>query len=226
MKKLTSKLIAGLVVAAIIVSATTYLATANESKVVAIVVKALGKAQVKQSSKWSNVGKGSRLYSGDEVQTKGDGYAAVMFLDDKSIVKVKPNSVLKIQGTYEGKSISKQMVMDVGELFVKVSRQKGSFQVVTPTSVASVKGTEFWVLEGTQGTTVIGLEGLIDVLNKISNTTQPVSAGQTGKSGKDGEVTVTETKEEDIPDAGGLSEEIIIKFQDSDGNEKEVRIKY
>ena len=67
MKKLTSKLIAGLVVAAIIVSATTYLATANESKVVAIVVKALGKAQVKQSSKWSNVGKGSRLYSGDEV---------------------------------------------------------------------------------------------------------------------------------------------------------------
>lgn len=82
-----------------------------------------------------------------KVKTSGDGYAAVMFVDDKSIVKVKPNSILKIQGHMNANPSARQLVMDVGELFVKVSKQKGSFQVATPTSVASVKGTEFWVME-------------------------------------------------------------------------------
>ena len=116
--------------------------------------------------------------------------------------------------------------MDVGELFVKVSKQKGSFQVATPTSVASVKGTEFWVIENTSGTTVIGLEGIIEVVNKSSNKVQTVNAGFTATSTKTGEVTMEQTKEEKIPDEGQLKEEIIIKFKDADGNEKEVKIKY
>lgn len=226
MKNLILKFVAVALIASITIGASVYLAQANENKVVAMVVKALGKAQAKQGKSWTDLSKGSRLFSGDEVKTSGDGYAAVMFVDDKSIVKVKPNSILKIQGTYEGKSISKQLVMDVGELFVKVSKQKGSFQVATPTSVASVKGTEFWVMEGAGGTTIVGLEGLIEVLNKVTNQTASVSAGQTGKSTKGGEITVETTKEEDIPDAGELKEEIIIRFKDADGNEKEVKIKF
>ncbi|MBL7995071.1 FecR domain-containing protein [bacterium] len=226
MKNLIFKFVAVVVVASIAIGASVYLAQANDNKAVAFVVKALGKAQAKQGKSWSDLNKGSRLFSGDEVKTSGDGYAAVMFLDDKSIVKVKPNSILKIQGTYEGKSISKQLVMDVGELFVKVSKQKGSFQVATPTSVASVKGTEFWVMEGTQGTTIIGLEGLIEITNKITNQTSNVSAGQTGRSTKAGEIRVEDTQESDIPDAGDLKEEIIIRFKDADGKEKEVKIQY
>ncbi len=225
MKNLIIKFVAAALIVSITIGATVYLAQANENKVVAMVVKALGKAQAKQGKSWSNITKGSRLFSGDEVKTSGDGYAAVMFVDDKSIVKVKPNSILKIQGTYEGKSISKQLVMDVGELFVKVSKQKGSFQVATPTSVASVKGTEFWVMENAGGTTIVGLEGLIEVTNKLTNQTANVSAGQTGKSTKTG-ITVETTKEEDIPDAGELKEEIIIRFKDADGKEKEVKIQY
>ena len=225
MKNLIIKVVAAALIVSITIGATVYLAQANENKVVAMVVKALGKAQAKQGKSWSNLAKGSRLFSGDEVKTSGDGYAAVMFVDDKSIVKVKPNSILKIQGTYEGKSISKQLVMDVGELFVKVSKQKGSFQVATPTSVASVKGTEFWVMEGAAGTTIVGLEGLIEVTNKLTNQTLNVNAGQTGKSTKTG-ITVETTKEEDIPDAGELKEEIIIRFKDADGKEKEVKIQY
>lgn len=225
MKNLIIKFVAAALIVSITIGASVYLAQANENKVVAMVVKALGKAQAKQGKSWSNITKGSRLFSGDEVKTSGDGYAAVMFVDDKSIVKVKPNSILKIQGTYEGKSISKQLVMDVGELFVKVSKQKGSFQVATPTSVASVKGTEFWVMENAGGTTIVGLEGLIEVTNKLTNQTSNVSAGQTGKSTKTG-ITVETTKEEDIPDAGELKEEIIIRFKDADGKEKEVKIQY
>lgn len=225
MKNLIIKFVAAALIVSITIGATVYLAQANENKVVAMVVKALGKAQAKQGKSWSNITKGSRLFSGDEVKTSGDGYAAVMFVDDKSIVKVKPNSILKIQGTYEGKSISKQLVMDVGELFVKVSKQKGSFQVATPTSVASVKGTEFWVMENAGGTTIVGLEGLIEVTNKLTNQTSNVSAGQTGRSTKTG-ITVETTKEEDIPDAGELKEEIIIRFKDADGKEKEVKIQY
>jgi ferric-dicitrate binding protein FerR (iron transport regulator) len=219
-------MIVGLTVACVTVATSVYLGAAGESKAVAVVLKTLGDVQAKQTKGWAKMAKGSKLYSGNEVQTKKDGYAAVMFLDDKSVVKVKPNSVLKVQGNYEGKTISKQIVMDVGELFVKVSKQKGSFQVATPTSVASVKGTEFWVIEGDQGTTIIGLEGLIELSNKTSGQTVTVGVGQTGTSGIDGNVNITETKEGDIPDEGQLQEEIKIQFRDADGNLKEVKIKY
>ncbi len=226
MKHVIFKLTATLAILFGVVTATMYLAQANDNQPVAIVIKSTGKSQAKQGAKWIDVAKGFRLMSGDKVQTKADGFTAVMFLDDKSIVKLKPNSNLEIQGKRDGKSIAKNIVMDVGELFVKVSKQKGSFQVATPTSVASVKGTEFWLIENPTGTVVIGLEGLIEVVNKASGQKQDVGAGNTGKSGKDGNVTVTTTQEGEIPDQGALEEEIIIKFKDGDGKEKEVRIKY
>lgn len=225
MKSFMIKMTALLACVATVITATLYLAEANDGKAVAIVVKSTGKAQAKQGNKWVDVTKGSRLFSGDKVVTKDDGFAAVMFLDDKSIIKLKPNSNLEVKGQYEGKSISKNIVMDVGELFVKVSKQKGSFQVATPTSVASVKGTEFWVIENTNGTKVIGIEGLIEVLNKASNKKQDVSAGNTANSDKSGNLSVDTTKENEIPEDKDL-EEIIIKFRDNDGKEKEVKIKY
>ena len=209
-----------------VIGTSIYWAQANDGKAVAIVIKSLGDTKAKQKAGWAVVAKGSKLFSGDEMQTKKDGYAAVMFLDDKSVVKVKPNSVLKIQGTYEGKTISKQLVMDVGELFVKVSKQKGSFQVATPTSVASVKGTEFWTMVGADGATVIiGLEGIIELVNKATGQTVTVNPGQTGTSNKDG-ATVGTTVEGSIPDAGALKEEIRVKFKDANGVEKEVLIQY
>lgn len=225
MKTMLMKLLLAVTVVCMVIGTSVYFVQANEAKAVAIVVKTVGDTQAKQQKGWAKMAKGSKLFSGDEVQTKKDGYAAVMFLDDKSVVKVKPNSILKIQGTYEGKSISKQLVMDVGELFVKVSKQKGSFQVATPTSVASVKGTEFWVSEKDGATTIIGLEGVIELMNKSSGKTGTVSAGQTGKSTGEG-VTVEETKEGDVPDEGELKEEIRVRFKDADGTEKEVIIKY
>ncbi len=226
MKSTIMKLIGCALAVAVIIGSTVMWAEAGADKTVAVVMKVVGDVQAKQAKGWAKIDKGSKLLSGDQIQTKKDGFAAVMFIDDRSIVRVKPNSILKIQGTYEGKSISKQVVMDVGEMLVKVSKQKGSFQVATPTSVASVKGTEFWVLEGTEGTKIIGLDGMIELTNNSSGQTTTVTAGMTGTSGKDGSVTVTQTKEEDIPDAGVLQEEIKIKFRDAEGNEKELRIKY
>jgi len=223
MKKLTFKIFAAVIAMTLVLGTSMFWAQANDTKVVAIILKSLGDTKAKQKAGWAAVAKGSKLFSGDEVQTKKDGYAAVMFLDDKSVVKVKPNSVLKIQGTYEGKTISKQLVMDVGELFVKVSKQKGSFQVATPTSVASVKGTEFWVIESNGVTSVIGLEGLVELVNKATGQTINVGQGETGTSDKNG-VKKEATKE--IPDQGALKEEIRIKFKDANGAEKEVLIQY
>ncbi len=225
MKKLITKFTAFTAIALIAVTASVYLAKAD-NKAIAVVLKTIGQVQGKHEGSWANISRAGKLYSGDQVQTKKDGYAAVMFTDDKSLVKIKPNSILKIQGTTEGKSISKQLVMDVGELFVKVSKQKGSFQVATPTSVASVKGTEFWVQEVDGATSVISLEGVIELVNKASGQTVSVTAGNTGKSTKDGKINTEVTKEASIPDAGDLSEEIIIKFLDPEGNPHEVRIKY
>jgi hypothetical protein len=226
MKTTIIKILTCAMAAAVIIGSSVMWAEAGADKTVAVVMKVVGDVQAKQTKGWTKIDKGSKLLSGDQIKTKKDGFAAVMFIDDKSIVRVKPNSTLKLQGTYEGKSISKQVVMDVGEMLVKVSKQKGSFQVATPTSVASVKGTEFWVMEGTEGTKIIGLDGTVELINNTSGEKTTVTAGQTGSSGKDGTVTITQTKESDIPDAGVLQEEIKIKFRDAEGNEKELKIKY
>ena len=69
--------------------------------------------------------------------------------------------------------------MEAGTLFARVTRQKGKFQVSTPTSVASVKGTKFIVdqiFDG--GTFYYGEEGVIGVSNDAGSV--DVHANETG----------------------------------------------
>ena len=50
--------------------------------------------------------------------------------------------------------------MEVGTIFAKITKQKSGFQVTTPTSVASVKGTSLWAKQLFKaGTYYYGEEG-------------------------------------------------------------------
>lgn len=210
---------------AIVASSVAFVA-AKAGKSVAVVLKVKGPAEISRGAKKSTAKRGTRMNSGDKIATKSKGFAAVMFTDDKSILKVKPNSILTIQGTRSGKSIAKQVTMDVGEMFVKVSKQKGTFQIATPTSVASVKGTQFWALEGDQGTTIITLEGVVELVNKTTGNKVDIPAGQTGISLKNGNVTAGATQGTPPGEPSELEESIEIEFEDPDGNKKTLKIKF
>tara|TARA_Y100000741_G_scaffold328981_1_gene282567 strand:- start:484 stop:939 length:456 start_codon:yes stop_codon:yes gene_type:complete len=73
-------------------------------------------------------------------------------------------------GKLNRKSIMKQLEINEGIVKLKVEKQGvNEFTVITPTSVASVKGTSFWVnCYGDDGDKFYGESGLVSILNKKS----------------------------------------------------------
>ena len=150
---------------------------------------------------------GTQLKNHDWIKTDSDGFVAIFFLDDKSQLKVKGNSEMEILAAVERGKISKTISLDYGTVKASVSKQKGEFRIATPTSVASVKGTEWWVESNEDGDTFIVVEGVVEVENLISGTVQNVGQDETATSNPDGTVDVEETDDADIPDDPAEDEE-------------------
>jgi len=200
---------------------------------VAVVTKVRGSVEVKTSGQtgFASLKKGYVLFDGDFVRTGSNGALIIVYLDDKSLLKVRSNSDMEIRGTRSGVGLSKKVNMITGTLKADVSKQrKGDFVITTPTSVASVKGTEFWMIsDPLLGDKVIGIEGLVELQNLISGEVANIGADQTGSSTPNGTLTVNTTKPDDIPEDIEEEEEIHelrIQLQDADGQEKELIIKF
>jgi len=138
---------------------------------VAVVTKVRGSVEVKTSGQtgFASLKKGYVLFDGDFVRTGSNGALIIVYLDDKSLLKVRSNSDMEIRGTRSGVGLSKKVNMITGTLKADVSKQrKGDFVITTPTSVASVKGTKFWMIsDPLLGDKVIGIEGLVELQNLI-----------------------------------------------------------
>ena len=115
---------------------------------------------------FSKLKPGTVLSDGDKIRTGNSGFAAIIFIDDKSILKLKGNSEATIAGQRTSASISKKINMDSGTVRATITKQNVDFVIQTPTSVASVKGTDFWLLsDPISGDEVIGLDGIVNLIN-------------------------------------------------------------
>ncbi|MEC9376714.1 MAG: FecR family protein [Candidatus Neomarinimicrobiota bacterium] len=178
-----------------------------------------------------NLKPGTVLSDGDKIRTGKSGFTAVIFIDDKTTLKLKENSEVVITGQRTAASISKKINMDAGTIRAKVSKQNTDFVIQTPTSVASVKGTDFWMItDPVSGDQVIGLEGLVGLVNNETGVEVDVTEGMTGMSTPDGQVDVVETDENTIPDDPGDEEEgpsqIRIYLEGPNGEQKALIIDY
>jgi len=177
--------------------------TAYSQEPVGVIAKARGTTFHKKfnADDYSpNAVMGTQLKNHDWIKTGDDGFVAIFFLDDKSQLKVKGGSEMEILAAVERGKISKTISLDYGTVKAKVTKQKGEFRIATPTSVASVKGTEWWVESNEDGDVFIVLEGIVEVENLVSGTVQNVGENETGSSNPDGSVNVDDTVEGDIPD--------------------------
>lgn len=202
----------------------------DASKNIAIVFQTKGTAKIKkaESDKFESLKKAVHINSGDMIKTGDDGSVALIFTDDKSLLRIRPNTEAVIQGKRDMTSVSKRINMEIGALWVNIKEGKGEFKVATPTSVASVKGTEFWALVDKVGDTdLICLDGLIELYNTISTRAVNVSKDYTGRSTRTGELTVERTKSEAIPEIDETEKrELEIEFEDEHGNKKTLKIKF
>jgi len=177
---------------------------AVESDVIALTLLVKGGVEIRQDTvEWQPLTFGDVLVSDAQIHTEEDGFTALAFTDDGSQVKIRPNTRLTVSAARQpDNSLVKRITEDVGVLLADIKKRKGSYQVITPTSVASVKGTRFWVRVAEDGgTEVITLDGTVELMNQVSGSVVEVDAGQVATSGVDGEIRVQEIgPETEVPE--------------------------
>ena len=205
------------------------------SQSVAVVTKVKGNVEVRHGDSGAsfNVVKAGELLSDEDfVRTGANAFAVLIYLDDKSMVKLKGNTNLSIRGKRVGKGLEKNLELTGGTVKAVVSKQRrGGFKITSPTSVASVKGTSFWMITNSQtGDAVYNEEGVVQLTNLATGDIIDLLENQTGLSTPDGGLTVSTTIASDIPvDEDGtddVPQELRIIMTGPDGQEKVLIIKY
>ncbi|RMF09063.1 MAG: hypothetical protein D6762_04460 [Candidatus Neomarinimicrobiota bacterium] len=191
---------------------------------VGVIIKTVGDVQVIPANQSTAIvaRPGTALEDQDLIKTGENGFATAVYLDDRSQVKIAPNSELNFGGNRTSRGINKKVSVSYGTLRATVSKQHGKeFLIATPTSVASVKGTDFIVVaDPDSGDSFVILEGIVEVTNNVTGISQTVTENQTANSTPDGSVDVTTTNEEDIPETDVTGEQ----GETPESNEREIRI--
>ena len=198
---------------------------------IAVIVKMKGDVRVtpKSSFKSAAAKKGQILQDGDKLETSADAFCAIKFLDDKSLMRIRENSVCTIEGKRDGGSITKNIFSEVGSFFFSLFQQPKNFTVTTPTSVASVKGTQFWVLQRLQSgeTRYITTDGTVEVSNQAGKVL--VRKGQTAvvlSRSSMPEVRLTRTGDipPDLSGGAGAIRQLEFEFTDEGGQKRVMRM--
>lgn len=140
--------------------------TAQDSPI-ATVKTVNGQLLVKRANDndWKPIAVGGHLFTGDQVKTGENDRAAILFMYGSQL-KLNANSVITLQGKQEPKSLVKRLTMAVGEIWANVTKERGLFQVETPTSVATVKGT-ILAMKVTEEMTILYVEeGVVELANE------------------------------------------------------------
>jgi len=200
---------------------------------IALIFKVKGKVNIVKSEKNQSVlaKRGLRLDAGDQIRTDQDGFTALIFTDDKSMMKIRGNSDVIIRGKRQKKTFTKRIFMEMGEAWVHVSPQVASdFRIETPTGVAAVKGTEFYTIVDQDGNvSIFATKGIVELINQMGSIL--VHAGEAGFSDGKSEPKVEKIKPGQAPGwakSNGSAEEKVldIEFEDKDGTKKHMKIYY
>lgn len=193
--------------------------TAFAAETIAVVLKVKGTVALqKEDNKASGIKltRGYRLENGDKLVTGKKGYAAIRFIDDASLVRIRANSTCIIRGKKEQNKVLKNVYLEVGTILARVTKQKGKFEISTPTSVASVKGTG-WIADQKPlniggKTFYYGLEGIVEISNKHGKAL--LHEDETGEVEPEKAPTVRKTIKGEVPDFEQLeTDEDLFEFE-------------
>ncbi|HPC35964.1 MAG TPA: FecR family protein [Candidatus Marinimicrobia bacterium] len=141
---------------------------------------------------------GMGINSGDAVKTGSDGFVAIIFTEDKSLLKIRNDSEIELIKDNLGARTSK---VAQGKVLAEITPGlKSSFRIETSTSVASVKGTKFWTVSIPNfGDKFYGVEGQVSILNLITGMETDLEPGQMVASTVNGEIFSMPVDPDEIP---------------------------
>jgi len=177
-----------------------------------LVTKSKGKVQYKKysSNQFTNqYYKGLGLYGNDQIRTGDNGFSIYRYLDDASSIKILKNSDIHIQGRVNSRNIVKNVEISNGVVNFDIDKQSnGGFTIVTPTSIATVKGTNFWLIcNGPEGDKFFGVEGEVEVKNIESGRTIILSEDAVVISSSDGNILSQNISTQDLEQIQDLQQE-------------------
>ncbi|MFL2983195.1 MAG: FecR domain-containing protein [Candidatus Neomarinimicrobiota bacterium] len=181
-----------------------------QGEVIARLVKTEGRVHFKRlgMSTFSESAKeGSAIRNGDQVKVGEKSFAAVIYLDDRTVLKVRENTTFSFMDTRNSRTL--EIVHGTILNNVKKQGRNKDFRIQTPVSVASVKGTEFAAIVSSGGVDqFICKEGLFEVLNMISGETVNVATGQKAVSNATGNLLQTPASPNEYPPDPEIEEDI------------------
>lgn len=167
---------------------------------VAVTLKVKGEVNLIRNENTYDLEKGAMLFNGDRTESGDESFAALQFTDNNSIVKLFPNSVLLINATQDGNKLNKKCLLNLGELWVRVSPDKGEFEIETSSTVVSVKGTEFLLTQDESGLTeVFTFTGEVTLQNRTDGYVATLGPGEQGRTMGSGPIQVVPFSSSDIP---------------------------
>lgn len=199
---------------------------------VALTLRMRGDIILLRADTESKLREGLPLINQDILDSQDDSFAFLKFIDDGATLRLFANSILTINAEKEDEQLHKSSFLRLGNVFINVQRRKGRYDIETPTTVASVKGTEGFIESEEDGTTyIVVLKGEFEAENTISGKKADVPAGFTCLSTTTGELSVYETEEideewlqaiEDMP--YNESDLLKIELLDEDGESRIIEI--
>jgi len=167
---------------------------------VGLLTASKGKVSLTRASKKISFKVGSTINDKDELRTGAESFASYKYVDGVSSIKVFSNSYVVVTASKSGKSMNKTANVRSGSVYTKVTPgSKGSMKVTTPTTVASVKGTEvFTDVNVDAEATYMVLKGTVNVAVPETGEDEDVNAGQTAFIDKDLNMEVRETSADDL----------------------------
>ena len=172
----------------------------DPNKPVATIHKPVGTVEyLKDGKDWTKAATATPLISGDKVKTGGNSFVIIKFIEN-SILRLQENSEITIRGEVTAsKEFSKNVYLERGQLGFNVKKKDNEkFEFSTPTSVASIRGTEGLLINGGDSTVLILGAGIVVFTNPISNQSVNVSGGQTAHSFANGTINVKTTTPEEL----------------------------
>jgi hypothetical protein len=199
---------------------------------IAIALKVKGDVELRREDTANQAKTGDEFVNKDELESKENSFAAVKFVDGSSVVKLFPNSILTINAEKENGKLNKSNYLQFGELWAKVTKKTGKFEIDTPTTVVSVKGTELFVTVDENGDTeLFTFKGEVHIRNKADDNEATVTEGQKAHTTGEGEILVFPTQDGDIEESKmDMMKETFntleIEIENSDGEKKTIKINF
>jgi len=124
----------------LIIVAIVFFVVAPKPATAAVLYIERGAVEVNEGDGWETAADELELSKGDHVKT-GDGEATIVFWEGE-IMHLEPNSEVKLDGISKSTVEVSQLA---GETWNKITRLSGisEYTIETPTTVATVRGTEF-----------------------------------------------------------------------------------